>query len=63
LDSFVAPLSIQSDSKLLDEVRRRVLAGEEPARLAADIRALTRQALALLEHGPGDYGAGSTPRR
>jgi hypothetical protein len=57
LDSFVAPLSIQSDSKLLDEVRRRVLAGEEPARLAADIRALTRQALALLEHGLGDYGA------
>jgi AcrR family transcriptional regulator len=48
---------------LLDEVRRRVLAGEEPARLAADIRALTRQALALLEHGPGDYGAGSPPRR
>jgi AcrR family transcriptional regulator len=42
---------------LLDEVRRRVLAGEEPARLAADIRALTRQALALLEHGLGDYGA------
>jgi AcrR family transcriptional regulator len=42
---------------LLDDVRRRVLAGEEPARLAADIRALTRQALALLEHGLGDYGA------
>ncbi|HYJ71952.1 MAG TPA: TetR family transcriptional regulator [Actinomycetota bacterium] len=48
---------------LLDEVRRRVLAGEEPARLAADIRALTRQALALLEHGLGDYGAGSPPSR
>jgi AcrR family transcriptional regulator len=48
---------------LLDEVRRRVLAGEEPARLAADIRALTRQALALLEHGLGDYGAGPPPRR
>jgi AcrR family transcriptional regulator len=48
---------------LLDEVRRRVLAGEEPARLAADIRALTRQALALLERGLGDYGAGSPPSR
>jgi AcrR family transcriptional regulator len=48
---------------LLDDVRRRVLAGEEPARLAADIRALTRQALALLEHGLGDYGAGPPPRR
>ena len=48
---------------LLDEVRRRVLAGEEPARLAADIRALTRQALALLEHGFGDYGASSPPSR
>ena len=48
---------------LLDEVRRRVLAGEEPARLATDIRALTRQALALLEHGLGDYGAGSPPNR
>jgi AcrR family transcriptional regulator len=48
---------------LLDEVRRRVLAGEEPARLAADIRASTRQALALLEDGLGDYGAGPPPRR
>jgi AcrR family transcriptional regulator len=48
---------------LLGEVRRRVLAGEEPARLAADIRASTRQALALLEHGLGDYGAGPPPRR
>jgi AcrR family transcriptional regulator len=47
---------------LLDQVRRRVLAGEDPARLAADIRASTRQALALLEHGLGDYGAGP-PRR
>jgi AcrR family transcriptional regulator len=48
---------------LVDEVRRRVLAGEEPARLAADIRASTRQALALLEDGLGDYGAGPPPRR
>ena len=48
---------------LLDEVRRRVLAGEEPARLAAAIRAFTIQALALLEHGLGDYGAGAPARR
>jgi hypothetical protein len=48
---------------LLDEVRRRVLAGEEPARLAADIRGFTLQALALLEHGLGDYGAGAPARR
>jgi AcrR family transcriptional regulator len=48
---------------LLDQVRRRILAGEDPVRLAADIRASTRQALALLVHGLGDYGAGPPPRR
>jgi AcrR family transcriptional regulator len=48
---------------LLDRVRRRILAGEDPVRLAADIRASTRQALALLEHGLGDFGAGPPPRR
>jgi AcrR family transcriptional regulator len=42
---------------LLDHVRRRVLAGDEPARLAPDVRSLTRQALTLLAHGVGDYGA------
>jgi AcrR family transcriptional regulator len=42
---------------LLDQVRRRVLAGDDPARLAADVRTLTRQALTLLAHGLGDYGA------
>jgi AcrR family transcriptional regulator len=42
---------------LLDHVRRRILAGDEPARLAADVRSRARQALALLEHGLGDYGA------
>lgn len=47
---------------LLDQVRRRILAGEDPVRLAADIRASTRQGLALLEHGLGDFGAGP-PRR
>jgi AcrR family transcriptional regulator len=42
---------------LLDHVRRRVLAGDEPARLAADVRDLARRALALLERGLGDYAA------
>jgi AcrR family transcriptional regulator len=40
---------------LLDYVRRRVLADEEPARLAADVRELGEHAFALLEHGLGDY--------
>jgi AcrR family transcriptional regulator len=48
---------------LLEQVRRQVLAGEEPVRLADNIRASTRQALALLEHGLGDYGAGPPPHR
>jgi hypothetical protein len=33
------------------------------ARLAAEVRTLTRQAIALLEHGLGDYGADPPPRR
>jgi AcrR family transcriptional regulator len=40
---------------LLDYVRRRVLADDQPARLAADVRTHTEHALALLEHGLGDY--------
>ena len=40
---------------LLDYTRRRVLADEEPARLAADVRRLGQRAFALLEHGLGDY--------
>ena len=42
---------------LLDYTRRRILADEEPARLAADVRRLGRRAFALLEHGLGDYAA------
>jgi len=41
---------------ILDYVRRRVLAGEELPRLAADVHTLTTAAFALLEHGLGDYG-------
>jgi AcrR family transcriptional regulator len=40
---------------LLDYTRRRVLADEEPARLAADVRRLYQRAFELLEHGLGDY--------
>jgi AcrR family transcriptional regulator len=39
---------------LVDHTRRRVLAGEEPTRLAADVRRLSEDAFALLEQGLGD---------
>jgi len=42
---------------LIGYVRRRVMADEEPARLAADVRRLGQRAFALLEHGLGDYAA------
>ena len=42
---------------LIDYVRRRVLADDEPRGLAADIRRLTTEAFALLEHGLRDYAA------
>jgi AcrR family transcriptional regulator len=42
---------------LLDYTRRRILADEEPARLATDVRRLGRRAFALLGHGLGDYAA------
>jgi hypothetical protein len=42
---------------LVDHVRRRVLAGDQPARLAADVRRLAERAFALLERGLGDYAA------
>jgi AcrR family transcriptional regulator len=43
---------------LIDYTRGRILADEQPARLAADVRRLGARAFALLEHGLGDYGAG-----
>jgi AcrR family transcriptional regulator len=43
---------------LVDYTRRRVLADEDPARLAADVRALAERAFALLEDGLGGYAAG-----
>jgi AcrR family transcriptional regulator len=42
---------------LIDYVRRRVLADDEPRGLAADIRRLTTEAFTLLEHGLRDYAA------
>ncbi len=43
---------------LVDYVRGRILADDEPARLAADVRRLTTEAFGLLEHGLRDYAAG-----
>lgn len=42
---------------LLDHVRRRLLAGENPAGLAAEVRELAANAFELLEHGLRDYAA------
>jgi AcrR family transcriptional regulator len=42
---------------LIDYVRRRVLADDEPRGLAADIRRLTTEAFTLLERGLRDYAA------
>jgi AcrR family transcriptional regulator len=40
---------------MVDYTRCRVLADEQPARLAADVRRLGQRAFALLERGLGDY--------
>jgi AcrR family transcriptional regulator len=40
---------------LVDYTRRRVLADQEPAGLAADVRHLAERGFALLEQGLGDY--------
>lgn len=40
---------------LIGYVRTQVLAGDDPARLAGDVRRVAAQALALLEQGLGDY--------
>ncbi|HET7516322.1 MAG TPA: TetR family transcriptional regulator [Actinomycetes bacterium] len=42
---------------LVDYTRRRILTGERPAGLAADVRALAERAFALLEDGLGGYAA------
>jgi AcrR family transcriptional regulator len=40
---------------LIDDTRRRVLAGDDPARLAAEVRERAEGAFALLERGLGGY--------
>jgi len=47
---------------LLDYVRRRVHAGENPAGLAAEVRKLTTDAFGLLEQGLSNYAAKPAPR-
>lgn len=43
---------------LIDYARRRILAGARNPRLAAEVRSRGKQALASLEAGLGNYGAG-----
>ena len=47
---------------LIDYIRRRILSGDEPSGLAAEVRELTTDAFALLEHGLGDYAAQPSPQ-
>ena len=42
---------------LIEHVRRRVLAGERPSGLPAEVRELAEQAFNLLEDGLGGYAA------
>jgi hypothetical protein len=44
-----------SQRTLIDYVRRRVLADDELARLASDVRELSGRAFAMLEDGLGQY--------
>jgi AcrR family transcriptional regulator len=59
LDAQVAANALVGVQRaLVDYTRRRVLAEQQPAGLAADVRALAERAFALLEHGLGGYAAG-----
>jgi AcrR family transcriptional regulator len=42
---------------LIDYIRGRLLSGDEPGGLAAEVRKLSTAAFALLEYGMGDYAA------
>jgi AcrR family transcriptional regulator len=58
LDAQVAANALVGVQRaLVDHTRRRVLTDEQPANLAADVRALAERAFALLEHGLGGYAA------
>jgi AcrR family transcriptional regulator len=59
----VANALIGVQRALVDYTRRRVLADEEPGRLAADVRTLSEDAFALLERGLGDDGPKPAPPR
>ena len=48
---------------MVDYTRRRVLADQQPGRLAADVRRLGHRAIALLERGLGDYATRARPAR
>jgi AcrR family transcriptional regulator len=55
--AVVASALIGLHRALIDSVRRNILSGDvDRARLARSTRASVRKALALLEHGLGDYG-------
>jgi AcrR family transcriptional regulator len=59
LDAQVAANALVGVQRaLVDHTRRRVLTDDDPANLAADIRALAERAFALLEDGLGGYAAG-----
>jgi AcrR family transcriptional regulator len=61
--SVVARALIGTHHSLIELVRRRLLAGPaDHARLAEEVDARGRQALALLEQGLGSYGARSARR-
>jgi AcrR family transcriptional regulator len=47
---------------LIDYTRGRLLSGDELSGLAAEVRKLTTDAFALLEHGLGDYAAKAPSR-
>jgi AcrR family transcriptional regulator len=57
----VANALIGVQRALVDYTRRRVLADEEPARFAADVRAIAQRAFAPLEHGLGGYAPNQRP--
>lgn len=52
---------VGAQSALIAFVRQLVLAGADPAEIAADLRQATTRAFAVLEHGLGDYARGPAP--
>jgi AcrR family transcriptional regulator len=55
LARLAAALLAGIDSAVHGEIRRRILAGDDPARVRADTRAFVEQATTLAERGLGDY--------